>query len=429
MLSPVFILAVAMLLAPPLEVLPPAASPPLEEAKDDRAGIALALDDPNGRAMQAFHAALRKTAKGRGKTRILQFGASHTAADLMTGYLRDRLQERFGNGGHGFFMPARPWRTYRHEGITFKNPKKKKNRWKSEYVRWKKDNRKDGYYGLAGMVVSATHKKQWQKFGLRDGTTASHLEIWYQKQRRGGDFYVRTDNGRRKRVRTRGRKGLGVYTQNFRERSHRFQLHPKGNGEVRIFGGVLESSRPGVVVDTLGINGARAASILGWNEALWGQLVRRRKPDLIILAYGTNEAGDRAQPIEAYEASLRAVLKRVRRAAPSASCALFGPTDRPKLLDRRNKKGKRNVDKTFRSRPRVGLIVETQRKVSREFGCGFFDAVAATGGQFSIVSWADLEPRLAYADYVHFTGRGYRILSDLFADALMADYDKPKDDR
>src|SRR5688572_22251366 len=47
------------------------------------------------RPLAAFHAALRQSAAGQAKTRILFFGDSHTAADIMTGELRARLQQRF----------------------------------------------------------------------------------------------------------------------------------------------------------------------------------------------------------------------------------------------------------------------------------------------------------------------------------------------
>jgi lysophospholipase L1-like esterase len=48
--------------------------------------------------------------------------------------------------------------------------------------------------------------------------------------------------------------------------------------------------------------------------------------------------------------------------------------------------------------------------------------VSATGGLFSIVSWADHDPRYAWTDYVHLTSRGYRRLADLFTSALLQGY-------
>ena len=37
------------------------------------------------------------------------------------------------------------------------------------------------------------------------------------------------------------------------------ELTPRGDGEIKVYGVVLETDGPGVVVDTLGVEGARAA--------------------------------------------------------------------------------------------------------------------------------------------------------------------------
>ena len=49
-------------------------------------------------------------------------------------------------------------------------------------------------------------------------------------------------------------------------------------------------NRRGLTFETLGINGAQANVISGWNEAVWAAEVAARNPALVILAYGTNEA-------------------------------------------------------------------------------------------------------------------------------------------
>jgi len=68
---------------------------------------------------------------------------------------------------------------------------------------------------------------------------------------------------------------------------------------------------------------------------------------------------------------LRRVVERVREVAPGASCLLIGPSDRPTQNRRR-----------YVRRPaRTELVVETQRQVSAEFGCGFFDLVGFMGAR------------------------------------------------
>ncbi|HEX5430572.1 MAG TPA: hypothetical protein VFW83_01295, partial [Bryobacteraceae bacterium] len=53
----------------------------------------------------------------KGPVRILQYGDSHTAADLWTGELRSRFQEKFGDGGSGFSLAGRPYRGYRRADV------------------------------------------------------------------------------------------------------------------------------------------------------------------------------------------------------------------------------------------------------------------------------------------------------------------------
>ncbi|MCA9600528.1 MAG: hypothetical protein KC417_00810, partial [Myxococcales bacterium] len=63
----------------------------------------------------------------------------------------------------------------------------------------------------------------------------------------------------------------------------------------------MEGEEPGVVVDALGVNGARAKNQLWWDDASFRAELAKRDPALVALAYGTNESGDDDVPIETYE--------------------------------------------------------------------------------------------------------------------------------
>lgn len=55
--------------------------------------------------------------RARDDVRILQFGDSHTAADVGTSTLRHLFQARFGDGGRGFVSIGKPWKTYAQDGV------------------------------------------------------------------------------------------------------------------------------------------------------------------------------------------------------------------------------------------------------------------------------------------------------------------------
>jgi lysophospholipase L1-like esterase len=181
---------------------------------------------------------------------------------------------------------------------------------------------------------------------------------------------------------------------------------------VRVFGVAVEGKSPGIVLDTLGIPGARAETQLYWNETTHRDALARRAPALVMLAYGTNEAGDDDDPIERYEAKLRKTLTRIRATVPNASCVLIGPSDRPIEVE----------DDTYATRPRTAQVVETQRRVAPDYGCGFFDVVALMGGDMSMTRWVAAEKPLGAPDHVHFTRRGYEAMGNVLHDALLAGY-------
>jgi len=175
---------------------------------------------------------------------------------------------------------------------------------------------------------------------------------------------------------------------------------------VRLFGVVAETAQPGIVIDTLGISGARLSDSLRWDDASFIDAVQRRQPDLITLAYGTNEAFDSSLTIEAYEADTRRAFARLRRAAPGASCLFIGPFDLPRAR-----------------RAQLLRIVDAQRRLARENGCGFWDGLAFMGGVGTISSWVNAKPPLAAPDRIHLTRRGYVVAGTAIGDALLRGYD------
>ncbi len=374
------------------------------------------IEDPKGGALLAFHKSLKRTARGLDQTRILQFGASHTECDIFTGYLRRFMQSRFGDAGHGYLMPARPWKGYRHQDLRLDSS----DGWVVDKALGA-TSREDGLYGLGGFSCASNSSDAWAFFGTSNttsfGRSASRFEIFFLEQPTGGRFEVLVDGQPYLIVSTyAAHLDFGVYVGRFEDGPHEIELRPLGDGEVRLLGASLERGAPGVIVDTLGIRGARAADLLDIDEDLWIAQVKHRRPDLIVLAYGTNEAGDEHQPIQRYVESLSAVLTRVKRAAPDSSCVLIGPTDRPVKTPKRRK----GAPPGWKPRPRVEEVNDAQRLVSGRFGCGFFSAYDAMGGPLSMVKWR--EASLAQKDHIHLTTRGYELLAEHFAKGLLQGY-------
>lgn len=378
-------------------------------------GNMLGLFEPiedEGAALSRFHRALRALEGGHdddGKVRVLLFGASHTEADIYPQYVRSYLQQRFGDGGHGFVMPAQPWRGYGHVEIGVEGLE----HWRTEHAQ-RREGREDGRYGLLGASISTRNRRAMGKLVPADGVVAGRYELYYLAQPTGGTVDLLADGRPIAQVDTAARTvGPGYHTFELPEGEHTLELRVRGDGEVRLFGLTVERDDPGVVVDTLGIRGTRATNALEWDPEIWADHVRRRAPDLVVLAFGTNEATDADQPIADYETRLDAAVQRYRDAAPQASCLLVGPGDFPERL----------ADGTVAPRPRVAEIIEVQRRVAAAKGCGFWDLQAFMGGELSMTQWVRSTPPMAAADHIHLSRRGYVRMGMALVDALMADFD------
>lgn len=381
---------------------------PPEPGDEDTFGRDIGLYDPSGQSMRPLHEALRRASDGTGQARILVYGASHVAADFFSNVIRERLQARFGDAGHGFVLPARAWRGYRHFGVSVESSPRG---W--EGLRVRASTRETEPLGVAGMAVEGASGAAWGRVDTGDHT-ASRFVLFYLKQPGGGGFDVLLDGRRVARLDTDAAElGSGVHVVTAEDARHVLEVRLRGTGPVRLFGVSVERERPGVIVDNMGLNGARASSHLLWSEDMHREHLRRLDPSLVVLAYGTNESGDDDHPIEAYEAILRRVVARVRATVPSAACLLVGPSDRPMQGD-----AGALVD-----RPRTHQVIEVQRRVSRDFGCGFFDLLEFGGGPLSMVRWAASEPAYAQRDHIHFTGRGYLRLGEVLHDAIMRRFD------
>ncbi len=363
--------------------------------------------------LDAFFDGLSALKQGTGRrSRIAMWGDSHVAGEMLPGRLRARLQETFGDGGPGFVLLGQPWPSYRHLAVKLGSNK----RWRAERI-WGRYSRRrpqprDDLFGLAGISVHAPRGRAalaWVE--PRGKRVISGLDLYYLRQPGGGKLEVRA-NGRRVKVllTIASRKEPAYARVKLPPRTNRVELITGRTGEVRLFGADLESGAPGVVLDTFGINGAQASTLLKWNDRLMGHQLRQLAPDLVVLAYGSNEVDSGNLTQARFGATFDAVLTRMRKATPKAACLVVGPPDQARF----------DKELGWRIPGRLSWLVTEQRRLARLRGCAFWDQRAAMGGARRISTWVRADPPLARSDHVHLTVRGYRAISDALADALLS---------
>jgi len=355
-----------------------------------------------------------ETQAAQDDVRILQFGDSHTAADIATAVVRRALQSRFGDGGRGFVAIGKPWKGYMQDGIRCGMSAD----WTTTHSKRDRGDRgewaADGLYGLAGigLVASASSRGARAWTDIAAGTGRAELD--YLEHPNGGSFDVFVDGVRVVRIATRAdHTGSAYRTLHIDEAyMHQIEVRSVGDGDVRVFGVSLDRSENGVVFDALGINGARITTCLQWNEPHWAEQLRHRSPSLVVLSYGTNESTDESTSVDTYERQLKTTLGRVARAVPSASCLLLGPPDRAVA----------NAAGSWNTSSKLVEIIASQKRVAAAAGCAFYDQLEAMGGPGTVAEWSMEEPPRAQSDRVHLTREGYAQLGSSFASDLMRAY-------
>lgn len=355
-------------------------------------------------------AAVMKQAEDGERTRLTFFGASHVGGEFWTGRIRRALQSRHGDLGHGFVLPAALYEGYRATDVNLCRT----DDWFPDWA-GKLNGRDDGLLGPGGMSVSSRHD---HSFGWIEttrtnphGRKVSLFDVYALGQPGGGRLELTVDGAAPRVVSTAApAPTLLRWRLTLEDGPHRLALSPAGDGEVRLFGVSAEREGGGVIVDGIGVRGRTARSWLAWNRTMANQGLLALDPDMVVLAYGTNEAADLNYTAEEYRTDLRAVLGELRRALPEVACVLVGPSDRAV----EQKPG------SWRIWSRTAMIAGVQRETAPEFDCAFWDLQQASGGAGSMVAWRLLEPPLAAGDLIHFTTKGYELLGDRFVAALDA---------
>jgi lysophospholipase L1-like esterase len=378
---------------------PPRVSARVRSASLQKVGLWLderpdpVIDRPG--ALVPFFERLYRLANADGPAvHILHFGDSHTAADDWTGSLREVFQSRFGDGGAGFSMAGTPFKGYRRFDVRGGESKG----WESAGLR---TGEGDGYFGLGGVSIATERAGQM----IYLDADCDSVEVDYLQQPGGGRIAL-ADNGETvEEASTEGPFAPGVLAHAAASGHHRFEVRTLEPAPVRLLGWVTQKQK-GITYESMGINGAEAALIERWDEKMHGYYLARRDPALIVLAYGTNEAGDSKWTEESYLQTFSAILQRLRRAAPAASILVLGPPDRFYRV-----KGK------WRPYEAVDRIVAAQLEACRQNRCAYWNTRARMGAEGSMVNW--VMAGLAQGDYVHFTSLGYqRLASVLFQDIM-----------
>ncbi len=327
---------------------------------------------------------------------IVQFGDSHTAADVMTGAMRTKLQNRLGNGGMGWGMPmyfsGQRLDRYGYDNSAWQPISSRQNR--------------DGNYTLGGLLAIPKMDGATLTIKAKKSEVPQKLTVSIRQAATDGAFEGIDAQGRHFKIEAPIKDNTWQTTEFTAQLP--FTITANNTDHSAIGGWWAKNSQgSGAVVSALGINGAELSFWNRWNHQAINKELAKIAPQLVILAYGTNEAFNQNLDVNQYKDLLTEKIQQIRYASPNTAIMIVAA---PESLT--STQGECGV------RPSKLTQVQTiQRQVAQQQRTLYWDWQNEMGGSCSMKSW--INRGLGRSDGVHFSEAGYQKIGQALANDLL----------
>jgi len=355
--------------------------------------------------LRSFYSALARSERNA-PIRVLHYGDSTLAGDGIAKTIRLRLKAQFGDGGPGFVVAGMDPRWMRRDDVRVN----RSGEW-DVYTILHGGNQ--GRYGLGGIVAKPRTAAQVQVTPARSGQAlGQRLEIFAQKARRPEPLHLQI-NGAAATMRRieHAQFDQWVVDHDTGIVSTALQVSEAG---LEVYGMVLEGAS-GITWETTAVVGISSGSIRQFNAEHLAEQTRTRRPDLVVVMLGGNDAGNGgilSGEGKGYRESFMRAVAVLRLGAPQAACLIMSPLDQGTLGD----------DGRIYSKQTMARMVALQRQASHEMGCAFWSSWDFMGGQNGFARW--LEQGLAWTDLMHLTEKGLNRIGQGLSDALLQGYEQ-----
>ena len=333
-------------------------------------------------------------------TRIMHYGDSQLEGDRMTGVLREYFQETFGGSGPGL-VPA--VQTLGSATVTVGTTPELPH-----------------YMFFGSSAFHADHKRYGPLAQVAQVTDSATFEVSCH----GGKTYPHCRSFRRLSVLLSGSGSLVVplsetdttaLTSPLDSTHHGLRICSamlpssvsratvKARGSMEVYGLMLDGAG-GVSVDNIAMRGVSGTLFTAIERESLAPFFREQNVSLVILQFGGNSVPylKDSRGISNYKRQLMAQIALFQRMSPSSRILFIGPSDMATA-----------DGEEMKTYPRLPEIVDSLRAAATESGAAFWNMYRAMGGRGSMVRWVEADPQLAGEDYIHFTPRGARKISEL----------------
>ncbi len=375
---------------------------------------------------------------------ILQLGDSHTAGDRFSGRLRERFQGQFGAAGRGQLPPAVPFDYFRPQGVQVTAS--------PGWIISKAGAPKpEGLFGISGFRARATKPGDRASLTSTEEAGFDTLLLTVLRQPLGGTLELEIDGQRLPPISTAAETGPQVARVQIPvpPGSRQAVLTARADGPTDLLAWGPQRQQPGIVLEAHGTVGATIKLVRRFDPATAAFELADRRPDLILLAFGTNEGFQDGWTAETYAAEAAGAVADLRRLAPGIDIAVIGPPDGNRLAASSGcspaatrqclvpgqpvppppavKPGAKPTAKKpaaacrWVTPPNLGMVRQTLTGIAQKESLFFWDW-SQVMGPCGANAWALQDPPLAGQDRVHYRPEGYARAADALYDQMMAEY-------
>ena len=388
---------------------------------------AIVYPNNNPEALYPFFEALRKLSNNDELIRVLHYGDSQIEGDRITSFLRFKLQTKFGGCGSGFMqvINAAPSATVTESAsdnwikytlIGKDQPRASHNRYGAmlgfaRIVSKDKDTSDDessSYFGKIFVTVNHSafqNTRSYKRFKLFYGYNRKdvNVKLYQNKDLLNTETLPAT-------------KELKMLSWDYESAPTNFTLQFKGKDSPDVYGFALDGLK-GVAVDNIPLRGS---SGYGFSQTNFDNLKRFYEllnVKLVIMQFGVNAVPENEKTIvpdySYYEKGLYEQLSTLNKINKDICILVIGISDRS-----------RKAGNYYETNPNIEKIRLAQKNAAFKAGCAYWDLFEAMGGENSMPSWVFANPSLANKDFTHFNESGARVISEMFYNALLKDYNE-----
>ena len=338
------------------------------------------------------------------KLSVLYIGDSHIQGGMLSEALRQTLQSKYGNGGRGLIAPLKLAGTNQPADYSFTSANRA---WKATKLTSHK--RREGA-SLTGIAVAFASPALSLNIGVNNIDDSFSSVTLLHAPAKGNISANSTEMS----ITKTGNDSLS-YATTFALSSACQQL-PLYNlsGISELWGAILHNNRSGVVLHSIGNNGA---CYQHYNQLdSFAARTAVFAPDLIIISLGTNEAFGNCKDPNAIKNEIHRLVSALQKSNPEAAILLTTPMECDRL--QRSRRGRRRRRTVFTTNTNCLTVRNIIMQYGAENSIAVWDLYTVAGGKGSAAKWV-ANSLLAKRDHVHCSAEGYRLQGKLLAEALI----------